>query len=276
MIKVIICAFDIDTKILELLKVCLYSIYKNTPYGIVVYHNNISLETQKEIRDRIPKSEFIFFSINIEREIEIASQKMYMWNKIMEDQEDGSLVILSDLDTLYLKDVSDAFDTGLDIGFTAKDDPSLRYPLNTGILFFKVSDKSRRFLKEWTDITDRVLHDITLSKEAIDTFGAADQKSLSLMVGKDKDFLGLTEIDGVKLVGLRASLYNLHKDWSNPYTAGMVHFKSCWKDILVNDRGTIREALQLNPSLSVYPFLAWEHSFILWREYQNEYYSKGF
>lgn len=273
MVKIIICAFDIDNKRTELLKVCLYSIYKNTPYDIVVYHNNIPPETQKEIKDRIHKVELIPFRIVIEREIEIASQKMYMWNKIMEDQEDEGLIILSDLDTLYLKDVSDAFDTGLDIGYTAKDDTSLRYPLNTGILFFRVNDRSKRFLKGWMEETNRILYDKDRSKEAIDTFGGVDQKSLSIMIGKSTNFFGLTESNGVKLFGFKASQYNVHKDWSNPYVGGMLHFKGCWKDVLVNDKNKLKDILQSNPYLAVYPFLAWERSFVLWREYQAEYYS---
>jgi hypothetical protein len=273
MVKVIICAFNIDKVRLEMLKVCLYSINKNTPFEIEVYYNNISNDNKKEIESKISRIKLINKFISINQSLEVASQKMYLWNDVIKGQKKGSRIILSDLDTLYLKDVSDAFDKDFDVGYTAKDDQTLKYPLNTGIVFIKVNNLTDQIMKEWLNKTEIILNNTNLSQTAIDTFGGADQKALSIIIGKNKNFLGPSENNNYKFFGYRTSRYNLHKDWSNPYNSGMIHYKSGWKDILVNDHKTLEEVMSGYREKVKYLFMQWNKSFELWRLYQKEYYS---
>jgi hypothetical protein len=273
MIKVIICCFNLDYKRIELLKVCLYSIYKHTPFQIVVYHNDLSEEITNEISVKLKRICFIHMPLKIVMSMEIASQKMVMWEDIIKKEKEDSKIIFSDLDTLYLKDISNAFDTIFDIGYTCKDDPSLKYPLNTGIVFIRVNKRSREALYKWKEITDKILQDKEKSEEAINTFGGADQRSLSILIGRDKDFLGVSSNNDLIFFGFKASLYNIHKDWSNPYSGGgMIHFKSCWKDVLLNN-SSFDEAISIYNETLKNGFLSWRQSYLLWKKYHSEYYS---
>lgn len=271
--KIILCAFNIDNKRIELLKICLYSICKNTSLNAIVFYNDLSSLIINEILEKLPLVSFINFDLKINKDIEIASQKMYMWNDIISDMSDNNNVILSDLDTLYLKDPSDAFNFNFDIGFTAKDNTTLRYPLNTGIAFVRVSKKSKDFFKHWLDHTIKILENDTLSKEAINTYGGADQKALAILIGQKISF-GEINTDIARLYCFLASEYNVHKDWSDPCAGGrMIHYKGGWKEILINEYEDLNSILENYRDNVKKDFTNWKKSFLLWRKYYKEYYS---
>jgi hypothetical protein len=272
--KVILCAFNLDFKRLELLKICLYSIHRNTDYEIFVFYDNtIEKSFFEEIRNRRMRVRFIAFDFETNKNIEVASQKMFIWDEFIKNERDGENVILSDMDTLYLDSMDEVFDNDFDIAFTAKDDMKAVYPLNTGIVFVRVNDNSRIAINKWKVETEKILNDSIALKNAMNVFGGADQKALSAILGRERNFHGYIEFDGTKFYGLQASVYNLHKDWSNIQFAKMIHYKSSWKDVLnYNENDYDKILLMYKPCWFV---ISWKISYDLWKSYQTEYYSEG-
>ncbi len=83
--------------------------------------------------------------------------KLEHWVRRILDAPDGAQVLLIDGDTAILRPLDPIWDHGFDIAYTARE--RNRLPLNGGVVFVRVSDRTRHFMREWLATNMTFLHD---------------------------------------------------------------------------------------------------------------------
>lgn len=273
------CIYNSNEKLIEMLKVCVWSANINTSTEMIeIYHDNgIPLKDQEQIQKKVPKVRLIPMSVEINFDTELASQKLNIWNQIVHKESDkGQNLVLIDCDTLITKDIKDVFDNDFDLAYTAKDDPLMRYPLNTGVVFLKIRKPTCNIMQRWCDETSRILINKDLKAEAIMTMGGADQCSLAKILDRFSDFLGPITVGDFHYIGLRASEFNLHKDWSDPSEARIIHYKGTWPDVLINEAKKYEDAIVISKwasrKMDLSEIYSWKPSYDLWKKYYRDFY----
>ena len=271
---VITSLFNPSPDLEEMLRVCLYSVRRNTASQTFVYHSGVSDTTIKSLKDEghivIP------MRFNFDEEKECPSQKMYLWNSAINDPRMYNRdLVLMDCDMLVTEDLSEVFSKPFDFAYTAKEDPSEQFPFNSGIVFLRNRDITIRFMERWLKETEKVLTNPDLLDYAIALLGGADQMALARAIGRTTHLLSSYEYYRLKLMGLPCSTYNLHKYWDDPSRSKVIHFKSGWSQILVQDTDNFKEAVLKGPwgkRKNILDIIgSWEPSYNLWKQYQKEY-----
>jgi hypothetical protein len=85
------------------------------------------------------------------------TQKLKEWKDAVLDAQDGERILLIDGDMMILKPLDDIWERSFDIAYTIRE--SGRLPLNGGVVFVRVTDKSRAFVESWWDQNLRFLSD---------------------------------------------------------------------------------------------------------------------
>jgi hypothetical protein len=242
---------------------------------LIVYHTDLSPEVISRVQNRISQVTFIEVLYKAESKPDMASQKMYMWNLIIHDTQhfDDDIMIM-DCDMLCIKDVASVFDNEhFDFCYTRKS-IGARFPINTGVIFVRNKTAVRDFFQMWYDKTNTILKDNCQMETAIREFGSADQLALNECTCDRKKvvFYETKFIHDCNIQAIPASLFNMHKDWSDPHIAKLIHFKSGWGNILIYP-GSYEEAVWANgwakwESEGVWQ---WESSYTLWKIYERRY-----
>lgn len=76
------------------------------------------------------------------------THKLERWRSIVDQAPDGTSLLLIDTDTVILRQLDDVWTHGFDVAYTTKPADS-RFPLNGGVLFMRVNDRSRAFVHAW-------------------------------------------------------------------------------------------------------------------------------
>lgn len=271
--NIITCIFNSSETINNMLKIFLYSARKNEPlHNLIVYHTDLSESVVSEINSKVLNVEFREIALSFDIEKEIASQKMLLWRYAMENAKYGDKNVLMDCDMLFVRPIGDVFNEyNFDFAYTAKDDIKSRCPLNTGIVFFKKNNFTIPFLKKWCDVSHSAVKRGLRSSE-INYYGGADQFALCKLIGSPP-YLGDREVNGLKIRGLKASEYNVHRHWDKIDNARIIHFKTGWDNILNSEITPYTEALKIqnwhvNKRLKSE---TWQPSYDIWKKYETEY-----
>lgn len=108
------------------------------------------------------------------------TQKMAHWCEVIERSKDGDEVLLIDSDTLILHDLTPIWSTPFDVAITSK--RHTRFPFNSGVVFIRVSDKTRAFAREWRDANVAMLSSKGLHVSWQPKYGGINQASLGMML----------------------------------------------------------------------------------------------
>jgi hypothetical protein len=265
------CIYNATPEMFTMLRVFVYSGLKHTGSDIHIYQNCLS---KKQIRSltgsgRVKVKRIEFKCGNRKHK---ASQKIRIWRGIAAEHE-GRDLVLADFDMLFVGDPTRLFkemgENGHDICFTLKDDQTEKFRINAGVLFVHGNCRTYWFFEEWIRGIARIIGSPTEQFEATKNHGAADQAWIAGFLNKNDYFQSAKKTD-LLIQGVKASIYNLHKDWGNiPDDCRMIHFKSTWPSVLLhgNDWDAALQSAGWGRREEV---KSWEPSFRFWRNAYNE------
>jgi hypothetical protein len=113
--------------------------------------------------------------------------KLDHWCALVEQAPDGDRILLIDADTLILRPLDPVWDLPFDFAYTTK--PTTRFPFNAGVIFVRVSDQVRGFLRAWRDENRRLLRDQKALRAWRQQYGGMNQAALGSVLegGKARD-----------------------------------------------------------------------------------------
>ena len=163
---------------------------------------------------------------------------------------DGTRVVFSDVDTLWLKhpDAAWAENAGsIQFGYTVKEG---RWPINSGVVFGEVSERLRWEFKSWEVETERWMATPEKIKEATDAAGHPDQMALKKIVAMMPETTGMS---AKKLPAVRWNHDEYPKKGGSLSEIGCLHLQGCLP-LLLGER---------TPD----PPPDYEQAFVSWREF---------
>lgn len=116
-------------------------------------------------------------------------------SEIVQRSEDGELICLMDCDTLVVKDLSPAIKLmeGFDLGYTVKP-RGANYKINSGVVFVRVSERTRKFYRDWEQATIMMLSEPKQHEFYRKNYGGVNQSALAYTMannGSDMKYLEL-------------------------------------------------------------------------------------
>lgn len=144
------------------------------------------------------------------------TQKLEHWESIIAGAADGERILLIDVDTVILRPLDDVWDRTFDVAYTVAN----RFPINGGVVFVRVSDRSKAFMAAWVAKNRELLVDYE-PRWWRAKFGGINQAAFCL----------LTEggYQGAELLGLPCAEWNCEDStWAkfDPAVTRILHVKS--------------------------------------------------
>lgn len=104
------------------------------------------------------------------------THKLAEWARRVRAAEDGDRMLLADSDAMILRPLDDVWAESFDLAYTVKRG---RFPFNAGVVFLRVSDRTRAFMSDWVAANARVLADERPAEFWIRQYGGVNQASLA-------------------------------------------------------------------------------------------------
>ena len=161
------------------------------------------------------------------------SAKLDHWRDVIASAADGDRVLLIDADTMITGSLDDAWDRSFDLAYTTAAD---RLPLNAGVVFVNVSDRSRGFLEQWAAVNRSFLGDANALRPWRNRYAGINQAALGFMLERAGHGCQVERLDGV--------IWNCEdSNWRrfDPDVTRIVHVKSDLRRAIL--RGHSRPAL---------------------------------
>lgn len=102
--------------------------------------------------------------------------KLDHWCALVEQAPDGDGLLLIDADTMILRPLDPIWDVPFDLAYTTK--PTTRFPFNAGVIFVRVSEPARTFMRAWRDENRRLLRDQAALRIWRRQYGGMNQAAL--------------------------------------------------------------------------------------------------
>lgn len=109
------------------------------------------------------------------------TDKLHEWGRIITTATDGDEVCLIDADTLVRDSLDDAFALPFDVAFTKKDGTN-RNPINGGVVFVRVNERSKEFFFGWLAVNDRFYQNPTEHRKWEARYGGINQAALGYLL----------------------------------------------------------------------------------------------
>lgn len=119
------------------------------------------------------------------------TQKMAAWAEAVDRAPEGAELLLIDADTVILRPLDDVWDRIVDVGYTTK---ASRFPFNSGVVFLRVSPRTRAFVRAWLDENIRMLGDKTHHVVWRQQYGGINQAALGYMLTQRPPALQMLEL----------------------------------------------------------------------------------
>lgn len=120
------------------------------------------------------------------------TQKMYEWNRIVGHAPDGAELLLIDADTFITRPLASVWSYEFDFAYTTK--PGETIPLNTGVVFLRVSPEVRGFMTAWWEKTLHLLQNATEHHRWRKRYGGVSQAALGALLAEGAA-AGLTTVE---------------------------------------------------------------------------------
>jgi hypothetical protein len=102
------------------------------------------------------------------------SHKMRLWREIVDGAADGEMIGLIDADMMVTGGLAGAAGLAGDVIYTARPEGA-RFPLNSGVMFFRVSPRVRRWVHVWHGLNEGMLRDARRHAEWRERYGGINQ-----------------------------------------------------------------------------------------------------
>lgn len=204
---------------------------------VVLYYGNLHQKFVDEFKRGAPHYEFRRLRMSrlpTERKHGI-NVKVYCWQQVLDEMEVKTKLVLMDADTLVAQPIEEVFNHQFDVGYTYRDNGE-RYLLNTGVMFFRVSEHARKWAADWIKLTNEALN----TRGRVRLWGGGDQAALGKMLGGDEMYkiedrgvlqASALKADGNIYRGFPCAVYN-QVNCAPLSLAKLIHYKGGWLDVL--------------------------------------------
>lgn len=152
------------------------------------------------------------------------TQKLDHWAARVAAAPDGTPMLLMDADTMILHSLDDVWARPFDVAYTVRDVGGMRFPLNGGVVFLRVSPGTRRFVETWRAENRKMLENAAYHAPWNRRFGGINQAAL----GKVLESSLVAELK-LNVLKLPCSEWNAEDtSWArfDPARTRIVHVKS--------------------------------------------------
>lgn len=104
------------------------------------------------------------------------THKLDQWNAFIQSQPDGARVLLIDADTAIVRPLDCVWNWPFDVAYTIRPS-SYKLPLNGGVVFVYVNDRSKAFMANWAAVNRQMVSDRALHSKWRKKFGGINQAS---------------------------------------------------------------------------------------------------
>lgn len=94
-------------------------------------------------------------------------------------------LMIADVDLMFRRSIMDIWKRSFDIAITVRDRENMRY--NTGLWFYRPTEASRLFVKQWIINTKKIVKNFCKYEEFSWQYGGIDQASLYMTLKKNKN-----------------------------------------------------------------------------------------
>jgi hypothetical protein len=146
------------------------------------------------------------------------SAKLDSWRDTIAAAEDGDRVLLLDADTMITGELDPAWDSVFDLAITSA---AARLPFNAGVVFVRVSPRTRGFLEQWAAVNRSFLSDAPALRPWRFKYAGINQAALGFMLER--------AAHGCQVATLPGAIWNCEDStWRefDPARTRIVHVKS--------------------------------------------------
>jgi hypothetical protein len=146
------------------------------------------------------------------------SAKLDRWRDTIAAAADGERVMLLDVDTMITGELEAAWDRPFDLAITSAAD---RLPFNAGVVFVRVSPRTRAFLEQWAAVNRSFLSDAAALIPWRRRYAGINQAALGFMLERAGHGCTIERLDG--------AIWNCEdSNWArfDPALTRIVHLKS--------------------------------------------------
>lgn len=151
--------------------------------------------------------------------------KLDHFARIVEEAQDGTELLLIDADTLILRPLDDAWAQDFDLAYTVRQHT---FPFNLGVLFLRVSEPVRSFVRIWRDENRRFFFDDAAHRPARQRYGGINQASFGHLLDHGA-------LSGLRLHTLPCEEWNCEDtSWAkfDPKRTRILHIKSALRQAM--------------------------------------------
>lgn len=236
-----------------MLNTCLYSIYKNAnDSDVFVFWQNINSKAFLAIKQAYPRVKFIETQFNLVEKYQRRGSKMLFWEAAANELKKHGFreACFMDVDTLVLKDIKHFYRDEFDIAFSVKNE---KWPLNTGVMLVKLSDKVLNFITKWKEhsmnnVRDPLNYEKAKSHEY--PYGGPDQMAFHQMLSFNKDQMSY-DLNGLLFNAYDSKHFNETRSKEITEDTHIIHFKGGWQKVII-EGGTFSKKRTLADSREMY------------------------
>jgi hypothetical protein len=192
------------------------------------------------------------------------TRKLDAWTEAVAAATDGSCLLLIDADTLLVRDIDGIWDEPFDLAYTTKP-KGHRFPFNGGVIFLRVSDRTRGFFRKWQQANALFMRDQEQYNVWRGAHGGINQSALGMLLSPNQPpkldpFKNAT--DGLTIRRLPCLEWNCedeHWDRFDPSVTRIVHVK-----------GALNRAMFPRPDAPVAVTPGMRVLMKIWREAEEE------
>ena len=242
----VICLFG--DKFDGMLLTLLYSLQENTNNcDCFVFHQDNS-PMFEDIKKAFTNVEFVKTSFNFENNYILRiSSKTLIWSYALEylynlKRNSYDYALFLDVDTLVLKDpwffLSNLGVLDADVVITVKDKEI--WPINTGVILTKISERSSCFFNFWKKYTFKLFESADSIQKATSSaypYGGVDQMSMHNIINYSAEKNNFTEDScDVSIKKIHCANFNQTNSTAITNDTFIIHYKSGWQRVLIDGK----------------------------------------
>lgn len=158
--------------------------------------------------------------------------KLEKWKEEFYDSEPGDRIAFLDCDLLVINDFSGVFENQFDIAYTYREDS--KWPLNGGVFFCRVNEKTKQFMNTFTEVNDLMFFDEKFHRPWKQKYGGINQAALGYMLESGNH--------DCNILPLPCSTWNVCDEPYDLVNSKILHFKSGLRSAMFS--GLIPECYQ--------------------------------
>jgi hypothetical protein len=160
------------------------------------------------------------------------TQKLVWWRDQIVNAPDGARVLLIDGDTAILRPLDPAWEQRFDVAYTVR---PRGLPLNGGVMFVRVSNRTRHFMSLWAEHNLRFIGDAVAHEPWRTKYAGINQSALGYVLER--------EDHGCHIVQLQCREWNAcSPDLFSPSISRVLHVKSGFRRAIFEPTATSRKA----------------------------------